>query len=52
MSMIYQAKHRRTQGLETLLRTVSSPLNRKQSVAVGAFTGLFIGFMVWLCLVH
>ena len=52
MSMIYRAKHRRTQGLETLLRVVYAPLNRRQSVAVGAFTGLFIGVMVCICLVH
>jgi len=50
--MIYRAKHRRTQGLDTLLRVATSPLNRKQSAFVGAFTGLFMGLVVCMCLVH
>lgn len=46
---IYRAKHRGN-GLETLLLRAEAPLNRRQSAALGAAVGLFIGLIICLCL--
>lgn len=47
MSVIYRAKHRRTQGLETLLWLVERKLSKGQSAALGAAVGIIIGVVVF-----